>query len=91
MFFVRTTAFFPLRCVFLFATIVNMKPNEIRAALVLRDISIQSIADKCGVKRPSVSMVISRKRHTQHIQEAVARAIEKPVEEVFPPSEEKAA
>lgn len=73
------------------ATSVFMKPNEIRAALVLRGITVTSIADRVGAKRPNVSMVISGARPTQRIRAAIAEAIGKPVDKVFPPDNKEAA
>lgn len=70
-----------------------MKPNEIRAALMLKNISVTSIAIKLGLKQPNVSAVISGDRTTPHVQKAIAAAIGKPVDEVFPETttKEKAA
>jgi predicted transcriptional regulator len=61
-----------------------MKPNEIRAELVLRKITLVSIAKKLGIAVPSVSQVLVRKRTTAYVREAIAEAINKPVSEVFP-------
>lgn len=69
-----------------------MKPNEIRGALVLRNITVTSIAKKIGAKRPNVSAVIAGNLQTVYVQEAIAAAIGKPVDEVFPvTNQEKAA
>lgn len=77
-----------LHVVCLYAIHVAMKANEIRAELVLRNIKVGSIADELGIKYPSVSQVISRKKHTPYVREAIAKAIERPVEEVFPEQEQ---
>lgn len=68
-----------------------MKPNEIRAALMLKNITITDIAKQLGAKRSNVSMVIYRVRPTPRIRTAIAEAIGKPVDEVFPPQTEDAA
>ena len=65
-----------------------MKPNEIRAELVLKGITITSIAKAEGTKQPNVSAVISGNQKTKRIQVAVAKAIGKTVEEVFPITQE---
>lgn len=61
-----------------------MKPKEIRAELILNEIKVQDIAKECGVARPNVSRVIAGGRRTWHIREAIARAIKKPVSEIWP-------
>ena len=66
-----------------------MKPNEIRAGLIIKGITIASIANKLGIKPTNVSFVIAGTRTTPRIQAAVAKAIGKPVEEVFPATSNK--
>lgn len=61
-----------------------MSPREIRAELVLRGIKQREIADALGVSETVVSLVIDRKRRSQRVQRAIARAIGRPVHEVFP-------
>lgn len=61
-----------------------MKPNDIRAELVRRNITVASIAEQVCTKRPNVSMVIHGSRLTPRICAAIAAAIGKPLEEVFP-------
>ena len=61
-----------------------MKPNEIKAALVLRGITVTSIARSLGVVRPNVSQTIGGIRRTARIRQAIADAIELPVRQVFP-------
>ena len=63
-----------------------MQPHEIRAALVLARVTITSIARDLGVKPPTVHAVITGKRPTPRIRQAIAEAIGRPVEEVFPTS-----
>lgn len=61
-----------------------MKQNEIRAELVRRGVKTVDIAAECNVARPSVSHVIAGRRSTLHIRKAIAKAIEKPVSEIWP-------
>lgn len=61
-----------------------MKTNDRRAELIRRGVQVKTIAAELGIKAPSVSQVISGRRRTPRIQQAIAKAIGKPVEEVFP-------
>lgn len=67
---------------------VLMKPNEIRAALALKEIKIVDIARRISVARPSVSQVVSGNKRTPHIRQAIAETIGRPVDEVFQPTNE---
>lgn len=69
-----------------------MEPNERRAELMRRGIQVKSIALELGIAAPSVSQVITGTKRTRYVQQAIANAIGKPVEEVFPePVTEEAA
>lgn len=48
---------------------------------------VKAIADEIGVSSPTVSQVIHRVRPNPRIRQAIAKAIGKPVEEVFPDKE----
>lgn len=61
-----------------------MKPNEIRAELLLKGIRPTMIADKLKVSRAAVSSVISGKLKSMRIQEEIAQQIDRKVEEVWP-------
>jgi len=65
-----------------------MKPHEIRAALVLAQKKIKPIADALGVKPPQVHQVINGQRPNPRIRAAIAAAIGRPVDEIWPPREE---
>lgn len=65
-----------------------MKPNQIRAELLLNDKRITDIARELGLKHPNVSAVIAGKRPTLHIRKAIAKAINKPVDEIWPTKEQ---
>ena len=58
---------------------------------MLRKITVTSIAETVGAKRSNVSMVISGVRPTPRIRAAIAEAIGRPVDEVFPPETKEAA
>ena len=60
-----------------------MTRNEIRAALLLKGVTLTAIAQECGVSTASVSRVIARQTTSQRIRAAVAAAIGLPEEEVF--------
>ena len=61
-----------------------MKPNEIRAALLMKGIRLVDIANKLKVSRSAVSSIISGKYKSARIQEEIAGAIGKSVEEIWP-------
>lgn len=61
-----------------------MKRNEIRAALILRGITISDVARQLNCSVAAVSMVISGTSKSQRIMEAVAAAIGKKVREIWP-------
>lgn len=71
--------------------LVNMKPNEIRAALLLKNITLAEIAKQLGVHRPHISAVIYGNRPTRYVREAIAKAIDLPVEQVFTDPQSKEA
>ena len=57
---------------------------EIKAALLLRGISQTEIAEASGVERSRVSEVINGRRTTRRIREAVAKALGRDVEAIWP-------
>lgn len=61
-----------------------MTPAEIKAAMILKGISQTEIATELGRDRTEVSAVINGRRTTLYIRQAIARAIGKPLLEVFP-------
>lgn len=61
-----------------------MKPNEIRAELLLKGIRPTMIADKLKVSRAAVSSVISGKLKSMRIQEEIAQQIDRTVGEIWP-------
>ena len=63
-----------------------MDSEKIKIELFKRrnKVTMASIARDLGCTHAAVSLVIDRKSTSRRIQEAVAAAIERPVEEVFP-------
>ena len=61
-----------------------MHPADIQAALKKRGLTQQAIADQLRVSPITVSQVIRGKNISDRIMKAVAKAIEKPVQYVFP-------
>ena len=68
-----------------------MERNEIKAHLAMKGVTVTSIANGLGIAIPSVSQVISRAKNTRRVQKAIAKAIGKPVDEVFPEPTKEAA
>lgn len=68
-----------------------MTRRERKAALVARGVSQAEIARAVPCSEAYVSDVIAGNRRSDRIEELVARAIGKPVEDVFPPREEQPA
>lgn len=64
-----------------------MEPNEIKAHLILKQITLSSIAKKLGVTRGAVSQVIHNIHSNPRIRKAIADALEKPVNEIWPERE----
>jgi len=64
-----------------------MTPDEIRAELILqgrKKVTMTSIAKELGCSQAAVTLVISKKAISKRIMFAIAKAIDKPVREVFP-------
>ena len=60
-----------------------MHPADIKAALWKRGIKQKQIADEVGVTQMSVSEVINKRRVSDRVMKAVARAIDKDHRIVF--------
>lgn len=63
---------------------IGMKGHEITHLLKLAGHKVTQIAKEQNVSQPTVTQVIYGKRPTPRIRAAIAAAIGKPVEEVFP-------
>ncbi len=60
-----------------------MTPNEIRGALVEKDIQQSGLARDLGVAKSVVGEVITGKTTSYRVQCHIAKAIGRPVDEVF--------
>lgn len=79
-----------LHCLFSKCICIGMKPNEIRAEMVRRKITVVSIAKSLGVKQPTVSQVIYGIRPTRRIRQAIADSICRKIDEIWPENIEEA-
>lgn len=61
-----------------------MTPNQIRAEMMLKNIRPVDIARRLNVTRSAVTNVIKGVKTSQRIREAIAEAIGKDVEAVWP-------
>lgn len=61
-----------------------MTPNQIRAAMILKNVRPADIARRLNVTRGAVSNVISGLKTSQRIREAVAEAVGKEVDAIWP-------
>lgn len=68
-----------------------MKPSEIKAALVAKGVRQADIARQTEYSGPYVHDVIVGNRRNERIETAIAEAIGRPVEEVFPVASAPAA
>lgn len=66
---------------------MNMQPNEIRAELVRRGITVTSIARQEAVSQPYISQHLNGARHSIRIRRAIAQAIDRPIHEIWPDPE----
>ncbi len=53
------------------------------------NIRVTDIAASLGIKHPSVSVVISGKQRNPRVRAAIAKAIDKPVHEIWPENKKK--
>lgn len=68
-----------------------MTPLDRKVALVRRQVSLAQIGAQLGVSRQFVSDIVRGNRRSERVETAVAEAIGKPVEKVFPPRDVAAA
>ena len=61
-----------------------MKPHEIRALLIKRQIKQKEIADELGLKECSVSGAISGRWQSRRVCEAIAKRLDMPLKRLFP-------
>ena len=63
-----------------------MNPEEIKLEFFKRrkQTTMASVANKLGCSRTAVALVVDRKSVSERIMTAIADAIERPIEKVFP-------
>jgi len=61
-----------------------MRPEEIKARLILRGITQAEIARRLKVSRGAISQVISGRERNQRIRKAIARALGLKVSDIWP-------
>ena len=62
-----------------------MTAKEIKILMELLDVTQTSVAQKLGVTLPAVHSVIKGLRHNPRIRQAIADAVGRPVEQIWPP------
>jgi lambda repressor-like predicted transcriptional regulator len=67
----------------------NMRPEEIRAQMVLKGISQVSLAQKVGVHPVMISRVIYGRGTSRKVREIIATAIDCQVSDIWPPRARK--
>lgn len=60
-----------------------MNGYEIRHHMSQNNVLVKDLANQIGIRNVNISKVIHGKRKTKYIREAIAKAIHKPVSEVF--------
>lgn len=68
-----------------------MSNLEIKSLLVLKGTSITEIARTAGVSREWVSLVVNGHKNSKRIRKAIAAAVGKSVEDLWPNGSNKAA
>jgi lambda repressor-like predicted transcriptional regulator len=61
-----------------------MKPNEIRAGLMLAEVRIISLSKQLELSTAAIHQVINGQRKNPRIRRAIAEVIGKPVVEIWP-------
>jgi DNA-binding transcriptional regulator LsrR (DeoR family) len=64
---------------------------EIRIKMMRAGVTAAHIAEQLGVTEPFVHQVITEMKNTQYVREAIAKALNKPVEKLWPNHKRKAA
>lgn len=60
-----------------------MHPEEIKAALRIKGVTLAALADQCGVSRSMVTHVIHGYARSAHIQERISQILGKPVDAIW--------
>lgn len=61
-----------------------MSTREIKALMILKGITSVDIARKTGVSATWISLVLNGRKPSKRIRKAIAQAVGKPVEELWP-------
>ena len=61
----------------------KVQRKRIKKVLIDRELSISAVAEAVGVTPACISQTVYGKRHNPVTQEAIARALEMPVERLF--------
>ena len=61
----------------------KMEPKRILHEMKIRGITQKKLAEKLGVRPQSVSMVVCGKKNICRIRQAIADAIEQPIDAIF--------
>lgn len=62
---------------------MHMTPVDIKVELLRKGVTIASIAKELEVEAPHVSQVLHGKRRSPRVEQAIAKAIGRPVAKVF--------
>lgn len=65
-----------------------MEPREIKALMMLKGITSASIAKKGKVTRTWVSLVLNNRRRSTRIRKLIAKAVGRPMHELWPAQKE---
>lgn len=62
-----------------------MHPEEIKAALRMRGVTLSALADEAGVSRSMVSHVVNGYAKSAHLMERISQVIGKPIHAIWTP------
>lgn len=62
-----------------------MHPEEIKAALRMKGVTLAALADDLGISRSTVCLIVSGKGTSARVQNAVAKLLGKPVSSIWQP------
>lgn len=68
-----------------------MNPTEIKILLLRAGITQTSISQNLGVTLGFVNQIITGRRHTRRVREAIAKAVGRRVDELWPPEPQNKA
>lgn len=62
-----------------------MHPEEIKAALRMRGVTLAALADEAGVSRSMVSHVVNGYARSAHLMERISKVLGKPIDAIWKP------